>query len=172
MLRDFINLLWQSKIQILAGAFWALAIYAYFYQQKKKIRLINLLKRRSELFKKQIVILKRIIVTTMESKNGYSVKERLNDHIEDDDKFKETIWKELKGLRDKITDEVKGVQDKITTEVKKVLDKFNDYMLENNNRIAELEADQKVTASRVVIYAGLGIAILLLVVDIIKDYIF
>ncbi len=143
-------MVWVYKIQILGGAFFALTIFEYLYRENRRNEKIKKLKESSKVIREQIKILK---LSEMD-KETFQVKEILKDHVRKNDEFETEVRAELKSINTKITEEIRAVIKVLT-----------DYIIANDNRVGDLEGNQKATKKEIAIYVGLIGTFIMLVIN-------
>ena len=130
LLNDSIfNVFWEKKIIIIGGIFLGLSIYKYFYRKKRIKNEIFELKKQAKYFE---IITINLINLSMSEPEKFSIKEMLS----------------------KLNDDFKEFKSEMRGEIRELVETMHDYKQSNNERIAKLEGDQKVTTKTILMYVG------------------
>lgn len=143
IIRMFINILsvlYECKVEILAGVFSALAIFSHFYNRGKIKKEIKGLKKEAIIFENICI---NLIGKAMSETEKYSLKEMIGEMSRDFKVFKSE-------MRDDINQLIKT---------------FNDYKLSNNERVSKLEGHQKMTWKTISIYVGFISAFVMMAIN-------
>lgn len=117
-----------QKNILLGGVFLGISIFCYFYKRRKiKIEIFELKK-----LEKYYEVLTINLICTMTDSERFSIKEMLN------------------GL----SDDFKNFKSEMRAEIKELVAEFHHYKQSNNDRIAKLEGDQKVTTKTILMYVA------------------
>lgn len=125
---SFISFIYGQKNIIIGGIFLGVSIFSYFYKRKKRqIEIFELRK-----LEKYYEILTINLILVMADSERFSIKEMLSN----------------------LSDDFKIFKSEMRAEIKELVSEFHHYKQSNNDRIAKLEGDQKVTTKTILMYVA------------------
>ena len=129
------------EIQILTGVFAGLAIIFYFYRKKLRENRIAKVRYGNELLKQYKL---KLILISMATDDKYSaIKDLVLDIKSNFRDFRIETRKDIKEIRESI----------------------QDYIRENNDRVAKLEKNDAVMNARITMYVGVGLYIVTTIIN-------
>lgn len=103
--------------------------------------------------------IKQLVI--MSEKEQYALKEVIDKFEDNTNNFKSQIRNDFKSFKNEVRIEFKDIGGKISN----VVETLNAYIISNNNRMSQLEGDNKVTKARVGIYITIGTTFIMMAIQ-------